>query len=316
LPPPLSPVPSLPFLCAPPLRAPPLRPPPLERGDRIAIVAPSSPFDRTLAYRGLAWLSRRYRLVYRKDIFARDGYLAGSDDRRLGELNEAFRSGARAILAVRGGYGLSRIAHAADWRLLAERPTWIVGFSDVTALHVEASRLGLPSIHGPMVCGLGRGDAHARDRWIDALERPFASRAWSGLTPRRAGCAEGPLFGGNLALLHACAAANRLRVPEGAVLLLEDVSERPYRVDRMLTTLAVGGHFANVSAILLGDFTACDPGPDRTRIEDVLSERLERLGVPVLAGAPVGHGVRNFPVTLGAKVRVDGARGTCTFGPP
>jgi muramoyltetrapeptide carboxypeptidase len=159
-----------------------------------------------------------------------------------------------------------------------------------------------------MVCALGRGNQAARCLWLGALERPLAPRRFRGLSAWQSGTAAGPLFGGNLAVLHSCAAAGRLLIPEGSVLLLEDVGERPYRVDRMLTDLRAAGHFANVSAVVVGDFLDCAPGPDGRRVEQVLHERLTGLGIPVLAGFPIGHGARNDPVTLGAHATVDGVR--------
>jgi muramoyltetrapeptide carboxypeptidase len=211
----------------------------------------------------------------------------------------------RAIVAARGGYGASRFVHAIDWAAFRAAPRWIVGFSDVTALHVEASRVGVATMHACHLTALGRSDARARCELIRALEAPREPRAFEGLRTLRAGFAEGTLFGGNLTLLHACAAAGRLVVPEGAVVFLEDVTERPYRIDRMLTTLEVGGHFARASAFALGDFTACDPGPDGVSVERVLAERLTRLGVPVIAGLPIGHDTRNEPVVLGARACID-----------
>jgi muramoyltetrapeptide carboxypeptidase len=285
-------------------------PPPLRSGDLVAVVAPSSPFDRTLALRGMGWLAERYKIAFRPSLFDRTGFLAGSDERRLDELGWALSTGARAIVAARGGYGLSRIAHRIDFGALLANPRWIVGFSDVTVLHVEAARHGLGTLHAPMVANLGRGDAHGRERWVAALEDPGAERRWEGLEVWKKGAARGPLFGGNLAMLHACAAAGRLRLPERAVLLVEDVTERPYRVDRMLSGLSVGGHLAKISAVLVGQFTDCPPGPDGVAVEAVLRERLLALGVPVLAGFPVGHGPRNDPVVLGRMLELDADRGT------
>lgn len=285
-------------------------PPPLRPGDVVAVFAGSSPFDHALAWRGLGWLASRYRLRFDRSLFDRRGYLAGSDERRLRELSSHLADPAvRALIAVRGGYGLSRFVHRLDWSLLRDHPRWIVGFSDVTALHAEAARLGVASVHGPMVAALGRADARTRERLISALETPLASFRLAGLRTILPGTAEGPLAGGNLTMLHACAAAGRLALPEGCILLLEDVTERPYRLDRMLTTLLVGGHLARVSGVLLGDFTDCGPGPDGVTAEEVLRDRLETLGVPVLAGAPVGHGARNLPVVLGRRLLLDGARG-------
>jgi muramoyltetrapeptide carboxypeptidase len=290
-------------------RRPVLFPPPLVPGDRVAVVAPSSPFDRAAALAGIAWLEKRYRVVYRSSLFARQGYLAGSDQRRMSELQSALDADVRAVIAARGGYGLSRIVHRVDWRIALARPRWIVGFSDITVLHAEAWRRRLASVHGAMVCSLGNANETARRRWIDLLEQPQKERSFRGLVSWRKGAATGPLVGGNLAMLHACAAAGRLRIPKSAVVVVEDVGERPYRVDRMLTNLISGGHLARASAVLVGDFTDCAPGPDGTTVEDVLRERLLALDVPVLARFPVGHGNRNHPVVLGRRAEVTAARG-------
>jgi muramoyltetrapeptide carboxypeptidase len=283
-------------------------PPAVRPGDTIAVVASSSPFEPTPLWVGLGWLARRYRVRFTRRIFERTGYLAGSDDARLAELVDALtQPDVKAILVARGGYGLSRIVHRVDWSQLPTSPRWIVGFSDVTAMHVEAARVGIMSMHASHVGALGRADAALRTGMISALEAPLSPRRWEGLRAVRTGRAEGPWFGGNLTLLHACAAAGRLEVPEGAVVLLEDVTERPYRIDRMLTTLDSGGYFERVSAFVLGEFVGCEPGADGVRVEDVLVERLAPLGVPVVLGAPVGHGRINEPVPLGARAVVDAA---------
>ena len=292
-------------------------PPPLRPGDVIAVVAPSSPFEPVLAWVALGWLAKRYRVRFTRGIFARSGYLAGSDERRRDELAAALTApDVRAILAARGGYGAPRFAHTLDWASFADRPRWIIGFSDITALHVEATRAGVASIHGPNLTTFGRADVQARRAFLEIVESPLAERVYRGLRVLREGEASGPLFGGNLTMLHASAAAGRLDVPEGAVLLLEDVTERPYRIDRALATLEAGGHLSRASAVVLGDFTQCDPGPDGITVDDVLTSNLGRLGVPVVAGVPVGHGTRNDPVVLGAPARVlaSAGEGTLSLG--
>lgn len=189
---------------------------------------------------------------------------------------------------------------------LARRPKWIVGFSDVTALHAMAWASGVCSVHGPNVTGLGRDASPVvRAAWLACVEGS-AARVWRGLRVLRGGAASGPLVGGNLALLHAMAAAGRLVVPGGAVLALEDVGEAPYRVDRMVTSLRLAGVLQRASAIVLGGFDRCGPGPDGTTVDDVLAERTADLGVPVLAGAPFGHGSHNEAFVLGRTVRIEG----------
>jgi muramoyltetrapeptide carboxypeptidase len=282
-------------------------PPPLAPGDVVIVVAPSSPFPRDDLWRGLAWLRSRYRIRIAPDVLDRDGYLAGGDARRRAELDRALSDPeAKAIVAVRGGYGALRVLDGAAWGQLVRRPKWLAGFSDVTALHATAWRAGVACVHGPNVTGLGpAASPRIRAAWIAALERPTASRVWRGLHVIRDGRARGPVVGGNLAMIHAMAAAGRLVVPDGAILALEDVTEAPYRVDRMLTSLHLGGYFARVAAIVFGDFERCPPGPDGRTLDEVLEERTGSLGVPVLARAPFGHGANNeaFVIGIPAVVR-------------
>ncbi|MCL2825521.1 MAG: LD-carboxypeptidase, partial [Polyangiaceae bacterium] len=224
-------------------------PAPLSPGDLIDVIEPSSPCDKTLAFRGLGWLREHFRVRFDNSIFSSTGYLAGDDNRRTTELDLALRApDSKAIVAVRGGYGLHRIAHRIDWTALRTNPKWLVGFSDATVLHVEAAKVGVASLHATMVAGLGRGNDLARTQWIASITHPLHARRWSGLEVLRSGCAEGTSFGGNITVLHACAASGRLRIPPNSILFIEDVGEKPYRIDRMLTTLRVGG----TSKTLLG----------------------------------------------------------------
>jgi len=277
-----------------------LCPPALKPGDTIRVIAPSGPFDRTLFFKGLAWLARRYRVVWNRDCLEREGYLAGSDARRLKELDDALRDPtARALVAARGGYGATRICHAANFESLLRHPKWCVGFSDVTAIHLEASRVQICSLHAANLTALGRSDLAARDAWTDALEHPLRRRRHGSLTVLAPGEARGVLAGGNLSLLFALAAAGRLALPVGCILVLEDVGEAPYRIDRMLTALSVGQHLRAVSAVCVGDLgTAKEPGSDPGLA--IVQERLAGLGVPLLAGLPIGHGAVNHPLVLGA----------------
>lgn len=292
----------------------PLVPPPLVPGARVAVIAPSSPFDRALVLRGMAWLRERYQVSFDRDLFERQGYLAGSDERRLGELDARLRDPELgAVIVARGGYGLGRIAHRADWAALRRHPKWLVGFSDATVLHTEALGVGVASLHAHNTAGLGRADAQRRDAIRDVLEHPAKPRTFRALEPWVAGTAEGPLVGGNLTVLFTCHAAGRLRLPPGALLVLEDVTEQAYRVDRMLTAMYVAGALDRIAGVVLGDFTDCPPSRGVT-VREVLAERLAHLGVPVAAGLPFGHDERNEPVVLGVRARLDAARGTLETG--
>ncbi len=275
----------------------------LERGDAVRVIAPSGPFESPLVWRALGWLAERYEVRFNRRIFSRSGYLAGSDDARLQELQFALEEpGIAAVFCARGGYGGNRIAHRADWESLRASPRWLVGFSDATALHVEATRARVASMHGPNLTALGRGDAVAREQVITLLER--GPRRSYELHVAQPGKARGPLCGGNLSLLHSCAVAGRLALPQRAVLFVEEVGERPYRIDRMLTTLVVGGYFDEVSAVVLGDFVQCDAGVDGWAATDVARACLAPLDVPILWGLPTGHATRNEPLMFGRSVSV------------
>ena len=288
-------------------------PPSIRPGDLVAVVSPASPSPRTELFSGLAWLRTRYELRMASGALTRHGYLAGDDERRARELAWALTApGIGAIFAARGGYGVMRALELVDVRALAAaQPRWVVGFSDVTALHVELARAGVASVHSPNVTGLSSAAPHERLDLLEILERGAPGHAWTGLRTLVSGEAEGPVHGGNLTLLEAMAAAGRLEIPVGAILLLEDVTERPYRIDRVLTALRLGGHLSRAAAIVVGDFDRCEPGPDGVTVESVLAERLGDLGVPVCAGAPFGHAERNAPFVLGARARL--AHGTLRF---
>lgn len=289
-------------------------PPALSAGDAVRVIAPSSPFQPALVWRGLGWLSERYEVRYERRIFERCGYLAGTDEARLAELTAALQEpGVAAVLCARGGYGVTRLLEHVDWSHFVASPRWIVGFSDITALHAGAWSHGVASLHASNVTAVGRGDRRTREGLLDYLEAPTRQRSWTGLDTIRAGCAEGPLVGGNLTLLQACAAAGSLHMPRGAILVLEDVTERPYRLDRALTSLLSGGFFRDVAGVILGEFLQCDPAPDGVTADAMLRERLLPLAVPIVAGAPVGHGRNNEPFVCGATVRLDAGAGSVRF---
>jgi muramoyltetrapeptide carboxypeptidase len=279
----------------------------LRPGDLIAVVAPSGPLPRDELWRGLAWVRDRYRVRMSSGVLEHAGDLAGDDARRARELDAALGDReVKAIVAGRGGYGAMRLLNGLEIVRAGCAPRWIVGFSDVTALHVIAAKAGVASIHGPNVTGLGRTSPENRAAWLAALERPTARQRWSGLEALSRGAATGQACGGNLALVEAMAAAGRPAVRSGGILFLEDVDERPYRIDRMLTSLRLGGHLARAAGIVFGGFSRCPPGKDGVTVEQVLVERTRGLGIPVLAGAPFGHGDDNRAFVLGREVAIEG----------
>lgn len=270
----------------------------------------------TLVRRGMGWLGERYRVEFSQGIFARDGFLAGDDARRTEELERALEDPKLgAVVAARGGYGLTRIMSNLDTSSLRRHPKWLVGFSDFTALHADAARQGVMSLHAHNVAGLGRGDAHARKAWITALEEPDREHTYEALVPWREGSAEGVLFGGNLTVLYALAAAQTLAPPSDSILFLEDVTETSYRIDRMLSALLHAKLLSDVRGVVLGDFIDCSEGKYGVSTESVLRERLGCLGVPVWSGLGAGHGRYNVPLILGATARLQAATRSLTITP-
>lgn len=286
---------------------------PLRPGARIRLVAPASPFDRDEFERGVVALRARYEVSFDPAIVERAGYFAGTDARRSRELLGAIDDDAvDAIVAVRGGYGASRLLAALEPERLARNPKLLIGFSDVTALHALWARSGLGSIHGPMVAGLGRAGPAQIERWQRTVEGalPPQLNQLHALAPGRA---RGPLLGGNLAVLTALIGTPYLPDLAGCVLFLEDIGERPYRIDRMLTTWLQAGLLHQPAAIALGAFSDAAPGSDGVTVADVLQERLGALGVPVLSGLPAGHVDDNLELPFGAYVELDAGAGTLAF---
>lgn len=236
------------------------------------------------------------------DVLARDGYLAGNDTLRLAALQHALdEPDTSAVVMARGGYGLTRLIERLDWATFARRPKWLVGFSDTTALHVGAHAAGVCSLHASNVNGLAAAAAVDRDAWIRALEGG-APRIWNDLRATAPCEVEGPAFGGNLALLQALAAGGRLAPPPGAVWFVEDVGERPYRLDRMAISLRA--YLRGAAAIVLGEFFGCEAGFDGVTAEQAIVSAWGDLGVPIVHDAPFGHGARNAPLVLGARARL------------
>lgn len=286
--------------------------PALRPGDPVAIVAPASPFDRASFDAGLEILRRRYQVHYDTGLLTRHRYLAGSDARRLGELTSALAEPRmRAVFCARGGYGMMRLLPGLEGIAVAPKP--VIGFSDITALHQVLQRQRLVSVHGPVITQLSRLDTVAHTRLFELLESEAPAANLVGAETYVDGTAEGPLLGGNLSVLTRLLGTPFLPPLEGAILLLEDVSERPYRLDRMWTHLALAGVFRQVRGIVLGDFSGCEDKDANYSSADVLRELATQTGVPCAAGFPIGHGPMNQPVPLGVRVRLEAGARRLTF---
>lgn len=286
--------------------------PALRPGDPVTVVAPASPFDRAAFDAGVEVIGRRYQVHYDAGVLTRHRYLAGSDARRLGELRHALTdTGSRAVFCARGGYGMMRLLEGLEGIAPAGKP--VIGFSDITALHQLLQRLGLVSVHGPVLTQLSRLDEGSHSGLFELLESHAPAAELTGTQTYVEGTAEGPLLGGNLAVLTRLLGTPYLAPLQGAVLLLEDIGERPYQLDRMWTHLALAGVFRQVRGIVLGDFTGCEEKDAAYSSADLLRELAAGTGLPCAAGFPIGHGAQNQPVPLGVRVRLDAGSRRLTF---
>ena len=281
-------------------------PPSLKPGDVIRVIAPSGAFNRDLFDDGVSLLRERGFTVRVSDrIFERQRYLAGAVESRIVELNEAFAEpDTRAVWAARGGYGAGQLV--SEMLLPSQVPDkWLVGFSDVTALHLRLQDHGVASLHGPNMTTLVGWKEEDREELFSILggtcDQEFLGCAVHGAD----GEVTGPLFGGNLTVLTSLVGTGMVPSLKGAVVFLEDVGERPYRLDRSLNQLRLSGIFNEVAGFVLGQWKGClSPDGSYSGLE-VVVEELEAYGVPILSGVDVGHEAHSRPLLLGASATLD-----------
>jgi muramoyltetrapeptide carboxypeptidase len=287
----------------------------LKRGDLVGVAAPAGPVEGERLRRGVAELERLGFTVRVADgVLERRGFTAGSVENRLRQLHELFADPAVAAVAcARGGAGAIQLLPGLDRELLEESPKLVLGYSDITLLHLEMERLGIPSLHGPMVAReLAEGET-AYDRttlWhgLTGEGEPYASGP-DDLVVLAPGKGEGVVRGGCLSLLAAAAGtAWALRsVDEPTLLFVEDVDEKPYRLDRMLRQLRASGALQGVTGVVFGDMKGCAPGyHEDYRLEEVLMEALEGFEVPVALGLSSGHTAHpNVTLPFGVRARLE-----------
>jgi muramoyltetrapeptide carboxypeptidase len=298
----------------------------LKPGDTVGLIAPASSDDEPAHLENALATVRGMGLVPKlgRHVSDRYGYLSGTDRDRAADINAMFADdGVRAIFSVRGGWGSARLLPLLDWNLIRSHPKLLVGFSDVTALHLAfAARAGFPSIHAPNVSN--RWDAIswqsfwqiAFDGEAPVLGEPAddqpAGDLWQ-TTTIRGGRASGRLLGGNLTVLSTLMGTPWVPDFAGAILFLEDVGEAEYRIDRMMNQLALGGVLSKVAGVVFGQCTRCTEGyADYAgfTVPQVLHQHVAKLGVPAFFGANIGHISNQLSLPVGARVEMDANAGT------
>ena len=299
------------------------KPPRLRPGDTVGLIEPAGftddLFDLDLVKETIVAMGLKPRLG--EHLAERRGYLAGTDADRAADVNAMFADpDVRAVFAVRGGWGCARILPLLDFATIRANPKLLIGFSDITALHLAfAARAGFPTIHGP----------NAASSWPRFAWEAFRAIAFDGATPTlvnpagqedrlvqrngrirtfRGGKATGRLLGGNLTVLAALVGTSWLPDFDGAILFLEDVGEAPYRIDRMLTQLSLAGLLGKVAGVVFGQCNNCAASESSYggfTVSEVLQQHFEPLGIPAFQGAAFGHIASQFSLPVGIRAEID-----------
>lgn len=306
-----------------------IKPKRLMQGDTVGFIAPSSGINDAefaKALQNMADLGLKVKI----GKFARsvNGFIAGTDKERLQDLHWAFEDKEiKAVWCVRGGYGATRFLPDIDYSLIKKNPKILIGYSDITALHTAIHQnTGLVTFHGPVATSTFSD--YAKNHIVNILMNPSAPYKVE-LSPVNIakeapefktrvivkGKGRGELIGGNLSLLTAMAGTRfALKNTKGKILFIEDVGERPYRLDRMFVQLKQSVDLRELAGIALGVFTECDP-PDNTSqtVLDVVQDHLGSLGIPVIYGLSFGHIREQFTLPVGIEAELDAGNATMTF---
>jgi len=292
-----------------------IKPPELRQGDKIGLIAPASSFSRDGFLAGCDRLRQMgYEPVYSQNIFDRDIYFAGTAERRTHEFHEFWRrDDIAALICVRGGYGSNYLLEKLDYSMIAKRPKILLGCSDVTSLISAINdRTGLVGFHGPMVARDIADGTFDPSSWKNALE---SAANWSvptsGVEVLRTGQAVGRLYGGCLSMLVASLGTPYEIQTDDAILFIEDIAEKPYRLDRMLMHLRLAGKLEKARGFVFGEMLDCLPPQGETyTLQQVIMRVLAPYNVPIVYGLKSGHvssGNVTLPIGVQAELKAEGA---------
>lgn len=302
-----------------------IRPQRLQQGDTIGIIAPAGPPNQERLERSLAFLEQLgLKWKFGKSVKNVQGYLAGTDEERLGDLHDMFADPMiKGIICAKGGYGSARFADKVDYQLMQENPKIFWGFSDITFLHTAMGVYSnLVTFHGPMLAtnvgneSFDELSAKMFQQLFEPMELHY-TEAIGPLETVTGGVAQGELVGGNLSLL-ASGIGTKFEVDtKGKLLLIEDIGEEPYRVDGLLNQLRMAGKLNEVAGIIVGDFAEAAPkkGQGSLTLDEVFDHYLAGLGKPVVKGFKIGHCEPHFAIPLGVGAKLDADNRTLTILP-
>lgn len=293
----------------------------LRPGDTLALVSPASPLEEEKLGPVTQLLEKEgYRTKVFPHALTREEYLAGSDATRAGDLQAAYDDpDVAAVLCTRGGYGCARLFPYLDLDRMAASGKPLIGFSDITTLHLALNRRGLATLHAPMALTL----FYDRPQWVydsflgslrGDFTTPLGAPAPTTLVP---GVAEGEVVGGCLCLLTDSIGTPEALETEGKILLIEDVDEAPHRIDAMLTQLRNTGHLQKCAGIVVGEMTRTDERTDEgiggRPWREIVQDRLGDLGIPTVIDYPFGHAPGMLSLPLGPRARLDAEAGTLVY---
>jgi muramoyltetrapeptide carboxypeptidase len=283
-----------------------LKPPKLQKGETVGVIAPAGPVTPSEIQPGIKLLeSSGYKVIIAPHVYQRQGYLAGNDETRLQDLNTMLEDRAvKVIFCARGGYGTLRLLEKIDFDLIRMNPKIIVGYSDITALLLAIyKKTGLVTFHGTMIKELSKNRDRNLASFLDLVSSDKMGKVdlANGITlvPGRA---EGTLLGGNLSLICHLVGTPFMPSLKKSILFVEEKEEPLYRIDRMMTHLRLSGHLKGIVGLIAGTFEGCG---NISSINEVLSDTLSDLKIPLLSGMPVGHGLENASLPIGVQASID-----------
>ena len=294
------------------------KPAPLRRGDGIGVVAPAGAVDEASLEAGVRVLDNAgFRVRVGAAVRKKSGFLAGSDGERAADLHDMFCDPeVKAIIAARGGYGSGRLLPLLDPAAVRKHPKIFVGHSDITFLLNDfVQRAGLVTFHGPLITGLQQRP-EATEHLLTMLTGERIGWHEAAQDVVQPGTAEGPLAGGCLSVIVATLGTPYTVQTDGCLLFLEDVNEKPYRIDRMLTQMRQAGALDHVAGVIFGEMSGCVAAEyERVSVRDVIAEAFADVPYPVAFGLPSGHGAGTLTLPLGVRARLAGERLTLLESP-
>lgn len=280
-------------------------PAPLKKGDTIAFCSPAGPVDAKKVHNAAQVLRHEgFNVVIMPHALGHHGNYSGTDGERLQDLKDAFLDpNVRAIICSRGGYGVVHIIDRLNQLPLADDPKWVVGFSDISAMHALMASKGVASVHASMAehIALGADDPDNR-LLLDILQGQRPAISFPASTYDRPGIATGPLLGGNVAVLADLIGTRYDILRPGTILFIEDVAEPIYKIERIMYQLRIAGVLGQLNGLMVGQFTDYRPDASYTNMYQMISDMVQPYAYPVAFNVPVGHVDHNVPLIEGAQV--------------